>query len=170
MTGEESAECGIRHRGRCEKRDVIVPRVINVTIQGACAESRGQTTARLLPFFHQLLPRPPSRPSRSQHHGRRPQGASRPPAPCFRRCAHRAPQCPVCQSTFTRPQHVARHMRSRKWLLSPAPPLRGGASHSRSPIPPPSLTTFHSPDTGDRPYKCQHCGDQFARRSVSVGS
>ena len=21
-------------------------------------------------------------------------------------------------------------------------------------------------DTGDRPYKCQHCGDQFARRSV----
>ncbi|KAH9962541.1 hypothetical protein BGW80DRAFT_1354525, partial [Lactifluus volemus] len=22
-----------------------------------------------------------------------------------------------------------------------------------------------TPDTGDRPYKCQHCGDQFARRS-----
>lgn len=23
-------------------------------------------------------------------------------------------KCPVCQATFTRPQHVARHMRSRK--------------------------------------------------------
>ena len=28
-------------------------------------------------------------------------------------------RCPVCQATFTRPQHVARHMRSRK---SPTPP------------------------------------------------
>ena len=27
-------------------------------------------------------------------------------------------KCPVCQATFTRPQHVARHMRSRK-LPSP---------------------------------------------------
>lgn len=27
-------------------------------------------------------------------------------------------KCPVCQATFTRPQHVARHMRSRKLLLS----------------------------------------------------
>ena len=24
--------------------------------------------------------------------------------------------------------------------------------------------TYHSTDTGDRPYKCLHCGDQFARR------
>ncbi|KAG6860804.1 hypothetical protein C0995_007384 [Termitomyces sp. Mi166 len=41
-------------------------------------------------------------------------------------------KCPVCQSTFTRPQHVARHMRSRKQTVSlyqtrwshPAPPRR----------------------------------------------
>ncbi|KAK0199441.1 putative zinc finger/binuclear cluster transcriptional regulator [Desarmillaria ectypa] len=42
-------------------------------------------------------------------------------------------KCPVCQATFTRPQHVARHMRSH---------------------------------TGDRPYKCTHCGDQFARSDL----
>ncbi|KAF7320612.1 Zinc finger/binuclear cluster transcriptional regulator [Mycena chlorophos] len=42
-------------------------------------------------------------------------------------------KCPVCQATFTRPQHVARHMRSH---------------------------------TGDRPYKCVHCGDQFARSDL----
>ncbi len=27
-------------------------------------------------------------------------------------------KCPVCNATFTRPQHVARHMRSRKHILS----------------------------------------------------
>jgi hypothetical protein len=27
-------------------------------------------------------------------------------------------KCPVCQATFTRPQHVARHMRSRKQFHS----------------------------------------------------
>jgi uncharacterized C2H2 Zn-finger protein len=42
-------------------------------------------------------------------------------------------KCPVCQATFTRPQHVARHIRSH---------------------------------TGDRPYKCQYCGDQFARSDL----
>lgn len=61
-------------------------------------------------------------------------------------------KCPVCQATFTRPQHVARHMRSREYSPS---------------------TLLHFPrrrttDTGDRPYKCQYCGDQFARRCVCV--
>ena len=28
-------------------------------------------------------------------------------------------KCPVCQATFTRPQHVARHMRSRKFPIAP---------------------------------------------------
>ncbi|KAI0833878.1 hypothetical protein BC628DRAFT_1414591 [Trametes gibbosa] len=31
-------------------------------------------------------------------------------------------KCPVCQSTFTRPQHVARHMRSRQSLFSSPTP------------------------------------------------
>ena len=35
-------------------------------------------------------------------------------------------KCPVCQATFTRPQHVARHMRSRKHFLSSL--LRGSTS------------------------------------------
>ncbi len=30
----------------------------------------------------------------------------------------------------------------------------------------PLLAHILHTDTGDRPYKCQHCGDQFARRSV----
>ncbi|KAG5735305.1 Regulatory protein MIG1 [Termitomyces sp. T112] len=42
-------------------------------------------------------------------------------------------KCPVCDATFTRPQHVARHMRSH---------------------------------TGDRPYRCQFCPDQFARSDL----
>ncbi|KAJ3813226.1 hypothetical protein F5876DRAFT_23870, partial [Lentinula aff. lateritia] len=42
-------------------------------------------------------------------------------------------KCPVCSATFTRPQHVVRHMRSH---------------------------------TGDRPYKCLHCGDQFSRSDL----
>lgn len=57
-------------------------------------------------------------------------------------------KCPVCQSTFTRPQHVARHMRSRKFLSSYF------------------LYRTISSDTGDRPYKCQHCGDAFARSDL----
>ncbi|KAI0245501.1 hypothetical protein BJV78DRAFT_371300 [Lactifluus subvellereus] len=46
-------------------------------------------------------------------------------------------KCPVCQATFTRLQHAARHMRSH---------------------------------TGDRPYKCQHRGDWFARRTTTQPS
>ncbi|KDQ24157.1 hypothetical protein PLEOSDRAFT_1090687 [Pleurotus ostreatus PC15] len=42
-------------------------------------------------------------------------------------------QCSVCQATFTRPQHAARHMRSH---------------------------------TGDKPYKCPFCADQFARSDL----
>ena len=62
-------------------------------------------------------------------------------------------KCPVCEATFTRPQHVARHMRSRMSLcvFSTFAPL---------------LTRSVTLDTGDRPYKCQYCGDQFARRYV----
>ena len=59
-------------------------------------------------------------------------------------------KCPVCEATFTRPQHVARHMRSRASLC-----LCSTCHH---------LLCFS--DTGDRPYKCQFCGDQFARRSA----
>ena len=33
---------------------------------------------------------------------------------------HLSQQCPVCNSTFTRPQHVARHMRSREYTTLPA--------------------------------------------------
>lgn len=73
-------------------------------------------------------------------------------------------KCPVCQATFTRPQHVARHMRSRKHLLPY--PLRGSTSLLSLLLHPSYLLTPLSPDTGDRPYKCQHCGDQFARRFV----
>ncbi|KAG8212882.1 hypothetical protein J3R82DRAFT_11215 [Butyriboletus roseoflavus] len=35
------------------------------------------------------------------------------------------------------------------------------------PLPPPARALTHlSPDTGDRPYKCQYCGDQFARSDL----
>lgn len=72
-------------------------------------------------------------------------------------------KCPVCGSTFTRSQHVARHMRSRKLYHSTfcAKSISNLESDS-------FLTSGWSPltDTGDRPYKCVHCGDQFARRSV----
>ena len=33
-------------------------------------------------------------------------------------------------------------------------------------LPAPLIPLRIPTDTGDRPYKCQHCGDQFARRSV----
>ncbi|KAI0247682.1 hypothetical protein BJV78DRAFT_1243170 [Lactifluus subvellereus] len=46
-------------------------------------------------------------------------------------------KCPVCQATFTRPQHVVRHMRSH---------------------------------TGDRLHKCQHYGNQFARKTTTKHS
>ena len=59
-------------------------------------------------------------------------------------------KCPVCQATFTRPQHVARHMRSRTsstiltfpTLLTNSPyttPTRSSPPHTRtsSPISPP---------------------------------
>ena len=45
-------------------------------------------------------------------------------------------KCPVCEATFTRPQHVARHMRSRAYSCL---------------CPTPTLTIVL--DTGDRPYK-----------------
>ncbi|KNZ80344.1 Regulatory protein MIG1 [Termitomyces sp. J132] len=57
-------------------------------------------------------------------------------------------KCPVCDATFTRPQHVARHMRSRESV----PADRDDADHT--------------PDTGDRPYRCQFCPDQFARSDL----
>ena len=70
-------------------------------------------------------------------------------------------KCSVCQATFTRPQHVARHMRSRRYPSQiGAPPFWTTLSTH-----PHALTYFSfSVDTGDRPYKCQFCGDQFARR------
>lgn len=42
-------------------------------------------------------------------------------------------RCPVCQATFTRPQHVARHMRSRT-SHSPAPPANPLLSTIQIPV------------------------------------
>ncbi|KAG8825863.1 hypothetical protein FRC18_010191 [Serendipita sp. 400] len=62
-------------------------------------------------------------------------------------------KCPVCGSTFTRSQHVARHMRSRCVpFISKFYPI--------FPI------SFSSTGTGSRPYKCVHCGDQFVRSGL----
>lgn len=36
------------------------------------------------------------------------------------------------------------------------------------PLHPIHSLTRRKPDTGDRPYKCQYCGDQFARRYASL--
>jgi hypothetical protein len=47
-------------------------------------------------------------------------------------------------------------------VLNMSPDTCDPVSHSAPLLPPRSAPT----DTGDRPYKCQHCGDQFARRSV----
>src|SRR6266436_8078172 len=44
-------------------------------------------------------------------------------------------KCSVCQATFTRPQHVSRHMRSRKPLRPrPSTPLISPHRYRRSPI------------------------------------
>lgn len=58
-------------------------------------------------------------------------------------------KCPVCQATFTRPQHVARHMRSRKspppWS---APPLHAHAFAPQTPATDPtnaSIAAISSP-------------------------
>ncbi|KAF7311693.1 Zinc finger/binuclear cluster transcriptional regulator [Mycena indigotica] len=100
-------------------------------------------------------------------------------------------KCPVCQATFTRPQHVARHMRSREWLLPLLPrqfPVRLALRNLdfAASLTYPYLVSFPfhtyflfissptpyadderlSSDTGDRPYKCVHCGDQFARSDL----
>ncbi|OBZ72722.1 hypothetical protein A0H81_07355 [Grifola frondosa] len=76
-------------------------------------------------------------------------------------------KCPVCQSTFTRPQHVARHMRSREFhsIRAPAPSVEPPLQPVPL-LPVPSTHPLHPTDTGDRPYKCQHCGDQFARSDL----
>jgi hypothetical protein len=49
-------------------------------------------------------------------------------------------------------------------VLNMSPDICDPVSHSAS-APRGPRSTLHT-DTGDRPYKCQHCGDQFARRSV----
>ncbi|KAG2341189.1 hypothetical protein BDR05DRAFT_965525 [Suillus weaverae] len=81
-------------------------------------------------------------------------------------------QCPVCQATFTRPQHVARHMRSRMYFFFHSSTNFAPLCHRRV-LPPVISISFHdqfthrsSTDTGDRPYKCQYCGDQFARSDL----
>lgn len=50
-------------------------------------------------------------------------------------------KCSVCQATFTRPQHVSRHMRSRKLLRlsSSQAPLNPPHRYRRSPIQVPAL-------------------------------
>jgi hypothetical protein len=48
-------------------------------------------------------------------------------------------------------------------VLNMSPDICDPVSHS---APAPTAPLSSHTDTGDRPYKCQHCGDQFARRSV----
>jgi len=54
-------------------------------------------------------------------------------------------QCPVCQATFTRPQHVARHMRSRMSIF-PSPVWLHFVTGAR-PTPPPVLFLFQLTDS-----------------------
>ena len=48
-------------------------------------------------------------------------------------------------------------------VLNMSPDICDPVSHS---APAPTAPLSSHTDTGDRPYKCQHCGDQFARRYV----
>src|SRR6266850_4897691 len=70
-------------------------------------------------------------------------------------------KCPVCQATFTRPQHVARHMRSRTFnptslLLTTPPP------------PPPPLPTATPPPLGPSSLIPSSQIPAIAHTSVSI--
>jgi hypothetical protein len=76
----------------------------------------------------------------------------------------------MCTATFTRPQHVGRHMRGRESDFSSSPfSLSPPSSDPPLSFPRSLMLTGSrsgSSDTGDRPYPCDQCDEKFSRSFV----